>query len=57
MWLQIMQTDFKHIVILFRLPVSHTCFNQLVLPNYNNKKVLKQKLLMAISNTEGFGLE
>jgi len=39
------------------LPVAHTCFNQLVLPAYNSKKVMQQKLLMAISNTEGFGLE
>ncbi|ESN94683.1 hypothetical protein HELRODRAFT_68680, partial [Helobdella robusta] len=39
------------------LPVSHTCFNQLVLPAYKSKKVLKQKLLVAIENAEGFGLE
>ncbi|XP_035825923.1 probable E3 ubiquitin-protein ligase HECTD2 isoform X2 [Aplysia californica] len=39
------------------LPMSHTCFNQLVLPPYKNKKVLKQKLITAISNAEGFGLE
>ncbi|XP_067930960.1 probable E3 ubiquitin-protein ligase HECTD2 [Watersipora subatra] len=39
------------------LPVAHTCFNHLVLPAYNDKKVMQQKLLMAISNTEGFGLE
>ena len=43
--------------LLDRLPVAHTCFNQLVLPAYNNKKIMQQKLLMAISNTEGFGLE
>ncbi|XP_072413883.1 probable E3 ubiquitin-protein ligase HECTD2 [Chiloscyllium punctatum] len=39
------------------LPVAHTCFNQLCLPPYKNKKELKQKLTIAISNTEGFGLE
>lgn len=39
------------------LPVSHTCFNQLVLPAYRSKKQLRQKLVMAIQNTEGFGLE
>ncbi|XP_015194984.1 probable E3 ubiquitin-protein ligase HECTD2 [Lepisosteus oculatus] len=39
------------------LPVSHTCFNQICLPPYKSKKELKQKLTIAISNTEGFGLE
>ncbi|XP_013421867.1 probable E3 ubiquitin-protein ligase HECTD2 [Lingula anatina] len=39
------------------LPMSHTCFNQLVLPNYKHKKTLKQKLLIAIQNAEGFGIE
>ncbi|KAK3698694.1 hypothetical protein RRG08_046196 [Elysia crispata] len=39
------------------LPMSHTCFNQLVLPPYKSKKILKQKLLTAVNNAEGFGLE
>ncbi|KAG1677788.1 putative E3 ubiquitin-protein ligase HECTD2 [Nymphon striatum] len=39
------------------LPVSHTCFNQLVLPKYPNKDVMRKKLVIAISNAEGFGLE
>lgn len=39
------------------LPVSHTCFNQICLPPYKTKKELKQKLTIAISNAEGFGLE
>ncbi|CAG2103150.1 unnamed protein product, partial [Medioppia subpectinata] len=39
------------------LPTSHTCFNQLVLPRYPSQEVLKQKLIIAISNAEGFGLE
>nr|XP_030720300.2 probable E3 ubiquitin-protein ligase HECTD2 [Globicephala melas] len=39
------------------LPVAHTCFNQLCLPPYKNKKDLKQKLIIGISNSEGFGLE
>ncbi|KAK6185095.1 hypothetical protein SNE40_007408 [Patella caerulea] len=39
------------------LPMAHTCFNQLVLPPYKSRKVLKQKLLKAINNAEGFGLE
>ncbi|XP_064600121.1 probable E3 ubiquitin-protein ligase HECTD2 [Liolophura sinensis] len=39
------------------LPMAHTCFNQLVLPAYKNRKILKQKLILAIQNAEGFGLE
>lgn len=39
------------------LPMAHTCFNQLILPAYNSKKVLKIKLLIAIENSEGFGIE
>ncbi|CAB0012094.1 unnamed protein product [Nesidiocoris tenuis] len=39
------------------LPEAHTCFNQLVLPQYGSKDVLKEKLIIAISNAEGFGLE
>ncbi len=42
---------------LCRLPVSHTCFNQICLPPYKSKKELRQKLTIAISNAEGFGLE
>ncbi len=41
----------------FRLPMAHTCFNQLVLPAYKSKKALKQKLIIAIQNAEGFGIE
>ncbi|XP_074602235.1 putative E3 ubiquitin-protein ligase HECTD2 isoform X3 [Brevipalpus obovatus] len=39
------------------LPISHTCFNQLVLPRYPEKSILREKLVIAISNAEGFGLE
>lgn len=39
------------------LPEAHTCFNQLVLPQYTSKEILKEKLTIAISNAEGFGLE
>lgn len=42
---------------LHRLPVSHTCFNQICLPPYRSRKELKVKLTIAISNSEGFGLE
>ena len=39
-----------------QLPSAHTCFNHLLLPPYNSKEKLKEKLLLAISNAEGFGL-
>ena len=38
------------------LPVAHTCFNLLDLPKYKSKETMKQKLLQAIQQTEGFGL-
>jgi len=43
--------------IISRLPMSHTCFNQLVLPDYRSRKLLKQKLMIALQNAEGFGLQ
>ncbi|XP_069974942.1 probable E3 ubiquitin-protein ligase HECTD2 [Penaeus vannamei] len=39
------------------LPQAHTCFNQLVLPPYNDKATLRNKLFIALDNAEGFGLE
>ena len=39
-----------------QLPSSHTCFNTLILPPYRTKDKLKAKLLLAIKNSEGFGL-
>nr|XP_033799293.1 probable E3 ubiquitin-protein ligase HECTD2 isoform X2 [Geotrypetes seraphini] len=47
----------KHETSTNWLPVAHTCFNQLCLPTYKSKKLLKQKLTIAISNAEGFGIE
>jgi hypothetical protein len=39
-----------------RLPTAHTCFNQLVLPDYPDRETLKQKLLVAVNEAhEGFG--
>ena len=35
------------------LPEAHTCFNQLVLPDYPDKERLNQKLTIALSNAEG----
>ena len=39
-----------------KLPCAHTCFNHLLLPEYSSKDKLKERLLVAIQNSEGFGL-
>ncbi|XP_006860264.1 PREDICTED: NEDD4-like E3 ubiquitin-protein ligase WWP2 [Chrysochloris asiatica] len=39
------------------LPRSHTCFNRLDLPPYKSYEQMKEKLLYAIEETEGFGQE
>ena len=38
------------------LPTSHTCFNHLLLPSYRTKNKLREKLMQAINNCQGFGL-
>ena len=38
------------------LPRAHTCFNQIVLPRYKAYRVMKEKVKVAIDNTEGFDL-
>jgi len=39
-----------------KLPTSHTCINQLELPEYPNKEIMKKKLILAIKEgKEGFG--
>ncbi|KAI6134471.1 hypothetical protein EV401DRAFT_2052880 [Pisolithus croceorrhizus] len=39
-----------------RLPQAHTCFNQIDLPQYSSYEMLRQQLLLAISEGgEGFG--
>lgn len=38
------------------LPSAHTCFNNLILPDYQDKEKMKKKLMVAINNSEGFGL-
>ena len=40
-----------------RLPSAHTCFNYLLLPEYASQEKLKQRLLLAIENAQGFGLQ
>lgn len=39
-----------------RLPTSHTCFNVLLLPEYTQKEKLRERLMTAIENSEGFGM-
>jgi len=39
-----------------RLPVAHTCYNILDLPEYASRKDLSEKLLIAINNSQGFGI-
>jgi len=39
------------------LPIAHSCFNRLELPRYSTLQDLKDKLIYAITETEGFGLE
>ncbi|KAJ1656434.1 hypothetical protein IWQ61_003991 [Dispira simplex] len=39
-----------------RLPTSHTCFNVLLLCEYNSKEKLRNRLLTALGNAEGFGM-
>ena len=39
-----------------RLPISHTCFNTFTLPDYRSKSVMRKKIIMAIEQTEGFGI-
>ncbi|KAL3657909.1 hypothetical protein V7S43_017108 [Phytophthora oleae] len=39
-----------------RLPTAHTCFNHLLLPEYSTREKLKERLLLAINQAEGFGL-
>ncbi|KAL4425546.1 hypothetical protein ABPG75_009562 [Micractinium tetrahymenae] len=40
-----------------RLPTSHTCFNSLLLPDYSSREKLRAKLLTAVGNAQGFGLQ
>ena len=39
-----------------KLPTSHTCFNQLLMPEYSTKEILREKLLLAIDTCTGFGV-
>lgn len=37
------------------LPKSHTCFNQLDIPEYETKEIMEEKLRFAITECSGFG--
>ena len=39
-----------------RLPTALTCFSRLLLPEYANKGKMKERLVTAIENSNGFGL-
>ncbi|KAL7068532.1 HECT domain-containing family protein [Cryptosporidium serpentis] len=39
------------------LPTAHTCFNYLLLPDYNNKEKLRKLLLISLEHSQGFGLK
>lgn len=39
-----------------RLPTAHTCFNVLLLPEYETKEKLNDRLLKAINYAKGFGM-
>uniref|UniRef100_A0A383VIU1 HECT-type E3 ubiquitin transferase n=1 Tax=Tetradesmus obliquus TaxID=3088 RepID=A0A383VIU1_TETOB len=40
-----------------KLPTAHTCFNTLLLPEYSSRAQLQRKLMTAIQNAQGFGLQ
>ncbi|KAK0162893.1 hypothetical protein PV327_006626 [Microctonus hyperodae] len=39
-----------------RLPIAHTCFNTLLLPEYESIEKLQDRLLKAINYSKGFGM-
>ena len=39
-----------------RLPTAHTCFNLLLLPQYADADKMRRLLVLAIGNSEGFGI-
>ena len=43
-------------MLFYRLPTAHTCFNVLLLPDYNTKAKLEERMLKAINYSKGFGM-
>lgn len=40
-----------------RLPIAHTCFNELSLYTYKNKETLVRKMTLAVNESLGFGIK
>ncbi len=40
-----------------KLPIAHTCFNELCLWQYRSKEKLESKLKWAVTESEGFGFK
>jgi len=40
-----------------KLPISHTCFFSLELPNYSTYKIMRKKVLFAIVNTQAIDID
>lgn len=40
-----------------RLPVAHTCFNELALYNYETQDIMVQKISQAVEGSSGFGIK
>lgn len=40
-----------------RLPIAHTCFNELTIYNYNSKAKMIDKLNKAVNESSGFGIK
>lgn len=38
-----------------RLPTAYTCYGTLLLPEYEDKKILEERLALALENAQGFG--
>lgn len=38
-----------------RLPSAHTCFDHLLLPDYPSEEKLRERLMIALGHSEGFG--
>jgi hypothetical protein len=39
------------------LPTAHTCFNTLLLPEYATEEKMRERMVTALENAEGFGLQ
>ena len=37
------------------LPTAYTCYGTLLLPEYRDKEVLRERMAMALENAQGFG--